>query len=130
MRAPIKMDVIRDRASLAREVDDERIENVYRLQVMNTDERAHRFTLEVGSGTDHLRKVELLTDPQPLEIPAASARLVAVRVRAEPHDARGSQPIEFVLRTVDGAGRPVALHEKSRFVVPASMDHKDSRDDH
>ncbi len=125
MRVPIKMDVIRDRASLAREVDDERIENVYRLQVMNTDERAHRFTLEVGGGTEHLRKIELLADAQPLEIPAASARLVAVRVRAEPHDARGSQPIEFVLRTVDGAGRPVVIHEKSRFVVPASMDRHD-----
>ena len=127
-RAPIKMDVIRDRGSVAREVADDRIENVYRLQVMNTDERPHRFTLEV-EGSEHLRHVELLSDRQPLEIAAVASEPVAVRVRAEPHDADGSQKIAFVLRTVDGdASRPIVIHEKSRFLVPPSLAHKDSHD--
>ncbi|MGZ5074959.1 MAG: FixG Ig-like domain-containing protein, partial [Usitatibacter sp.] len=119
MRAPMKMDVIRDRASLAREVDDEHIENVFRLQIMNTDERAHRFTLSV-EGSSHLGHVELFIDSPEhfLEIGPVSSRLVAVRVQAVPHDKEGSQPIEFELKTVDGEGPVVTLHEKSRFIVP------------
>jgi cytochrome c oxidase accessory protein FixG len=128
LRVPIKMDVIRDRSSLAREVADDRIENVYRLQVMNTAERPHRFTLEVA-GSRHLEHVELLSDPQPLEIAAVSSQPLVVRVRAAPREA-GAQPIEFVLRTVDATGRPVVLHEKSRFIVPASMVHEEEHHEH
>jgi polyferredoxin len=40
LRVPLKVDVIRDRGSLAREAEDGRIENTYRLQVMNTTETA------------------------------------------------------------------------------------------
>jgi cytochrome c oxidase accessory protein FixG len=125
MRAPLKMDVIRDRASLAREIDDSHIENVYRLQVMNTDERAHRFTLSV-EGSSHLGHVEILADaPEAFfRIDPTSVRAVTLRVRAVPHDTEGSQPIEFELKTVDGEGPDVTLHEKSRFYVPAGWAHK------
>jgi cytochrome c oxidase accessory protein FixG len=37
-RTPLKMDVIRDRGSMGREIEDGMIENVYRLQIMNTEE--------------------------------------------------------------------------------------------
>src|SRR6476661_4533117 len=36
MRTPLKMDVLRDRGAMGREVDGGVIENVYRLQIMNT----------------------------------------------------------------------------------------------
>ncbi len=119
LRSPIKMDVIRDRGNLAREVDDRHIENVYRLLIMNTDERAHRFTLSV-EGSAHLAHIELLTDPPDpfLEIAALSSRTIAVRVRAVPHDTEGSQPIEFELVIADSGARHVEVHEKSRFMVP------------
>ena len=38
VRVPLKVDVIRDRAAIAREVEGGKIENVYRLQIMNTAE--------------------------------------------------------------------------------------------
>ena len=40
LRVPLKVDVLRDRASLSREVEGGKIENVYRLQLMNTQEKA------------------------------------------------------------------------------------------
>jgi len=129
LRVPIKMDVIRDRAALAREADDERIENVFQLRIMNTDTRAHRFTLSVPD-TKHIRDVRLIADAQPMQIAPTSSRVVAVRVQARPHEAERSQPIEFVLQTVDGEDRPVVLHEKSRFLVPSSMVHEESRHEH
>jgi cytochrome c oxidase accessory protein FixG len=118
-RSPLKMNVIHDRGSLAREIDDRHIENVYKLQVINTDERPHRFTLSV-EGSSHLGHVEIAVDSPEhfLEVAATSSRLLAVRVRAVPHDAEGSQPIEFELVSADGDGASVKLHEKSRFYVP------------
>ena len=50
-RTPLKMDVIRDRGSMGREIEDGMIENVYRLQIMNTEETAHRYRISV-SGID------------------------------------------------------------------------------
>jgi cytochrome c oxidase accessory protein FixG len=107
MRVPLKVDVIRDRASLARQVEDEKVENVYRLQIMNTRETATTVTIGVKA-THALEHVEVLTDGS-LEIPATTTRTIAVRVRAEPRQGRGSVPIEFVVG-------PVV--EKSRFLVP------------
>ncbi len=47
LRSPFRVDVVRDRAALARLVEDGRIENVYRLQLMNASERAQRFEVRV-----------------------------------------------------------------------------------
>src|SRR5437763_6807227 len=43
LHQPLKVDVLRDRGVLAREVSPGVIENVYRLQIMNTDEAVHRY---------------------------------------------------------------------------------------
>ncbi len=45
LRNPLKVDVIPDRRVLAREVGGTHIENVYKLNVMNTEEREHRFRI-------------------------------------------------------------------------------------
>jgi hypothetical protein len=102
---------------------------VFQLRIMNTDARAQRFTLRVPD-TEHLRDVRLVTDGEALELAPTSSRLLAVRVQAKPHDAERSQPIEFVLATVDGPGRPVVVHEKSRFLVPSTMARKEHSDEH
>ena len=47
MRVPLKVDVIRDRGAMVREVEDGELENVYRLQVMNATESAHRYRITV-----------------------------------------------------------------------------------
>ena len=115
LRVPVKMDVIRDRASLAREVEGGRIENVYRLQLMNTEERERRVELAVAGTVGGL---EIAGGTQAVLLEPTTTRQVTVRVRAEPGGARGSQPIEFVLHSTDAAGRPFTLREKSRFLVP------------
>jgi len=116
MRVPMKVDVIRDRASLAREVDG-RIENVYRLQIMNTEERARRVTIAVR-GAAPLAGLEIAGLAQPVEIGATETASLALRVRAEPGGKRGSHPIEFVVTAEDAGARPLAIHEKSRFLLP------------
>ena len=111
VRVPVKMDVIRDRGSLAREVDDGRIENVYRLQLMNTAEKPQRVTLSAAGGPG-LEGLEVIAEGA-LELPPTTTRMVAVRVRAQPRGVRGSQELRFILDA--GEHRIV---EKSRFLVP------------
>ena len=47
LRAPFKADIVRDRGTLARLVDGGRIENVYRVQLMNGTEEKQRFRIAV-----------------------------------------------------------------------------------
>lgn len=111
-RMPLKLDVIRDRGSMGREVEGGLVENVYRLQVMNTDGRAHEFRVE-ARGLASASVVE----GGAIELPAASARAVPVRVRADPHGARtGSNPIAFTVTALDDPA--MAVTEKAVFIVP------------
>jgi cytochrome c oxidase accessory protein FixG len=109
LRPALKMDVIRDRASLAREVEGGLIENVYRLQVMNTSEHAQRVDLGVSGP---FRRLELVSE-SPLELAPTRTRMVAVRVRADPAGMKGSQKIQFQLQAPG-----IHLREPSRFLIP------------
>ncbi|HYR01028.1 MAG TPA: cytochrome c oxidase accessory protein CcoG [Casimicrobiaceae bacterium] len=113
LRNPLKVDVIRDRGALAREAAPGVIENVYRLQIMNTDESARSFTL-AAEGIPGLR-VEGVD--QPFAVAAAGSRLIPVRLQA-PADAGkpGSNAIEFVVQSSEP---PVLVRrEKSTFLLP------------
>jgi cytochrome c oxidase accessory protein FixG len=111
LRVPLKVDVLRDRASLSREVEGGRIENVYRLQLMNTQERPHRYRIAV-SGLD---TVAVASEAE-VEVPAASTRQVPVRLRIDPGAAgKGSHGIVIEVRSVDDPG--IVAREKSVFMV-------------
>jgi len=119
LRVPLKVDVIRDRGALAREVEGGLIENVYRLQVMNTDETPHQYTISASG----LRGIRVEGLSQPLTIAAAAAQLVALRLRIEPEGIeKGSHRIEFNIVASDAAGNPkpgiFSIHEKSIFFKP------------
>ncbi|WP_394701344.1 cytochrome c oxidase accessory protein CcoG [uncultured Propionivibrio sp.] len=111
-RVPLKVDVLRDRSTLYREADDERIENVFTLRVMNTDEAPHRYQIEV-SGIDGIR----LESGETIEVPGASSKtLAAVASVEEGKGKKGSNPVVFELRA-EGAPK-IAVHEKTTFYLP------------
>ena len=110
-RVPLKVDVIRDRAAIAREVEGGQIENVYRLQIMNTEEQ-ERYYYVVVSG---LPGIHMPSQSQ-FEVDGASSRLVTVRVRIAPGAAQpGTHPIQFLVSAAGIAG--VEVREKSVFIV-------------
>jgi cytochrome c oxidase accessory protein FixG len=112
LRTPLKLDVIRDRGAMGREVEDGMIENVYRLQVMNTAERAHLYRI----GVEGIASAGI-ADEDVVELDGASTRAVPVRVRVQPGNAgAGSHPIRFTLSALDDP----ALHvsEKAVFIIP------------
>jgi cytochrome c oxidase accessory protein FixG len=111
LRTPLKVDVIRDRAALARETREGMIENVYRLQIMNADERTRRYAIR-ASGLPGLKVVA----PQPVEVAGAATQAVAVAVQVDPTAVKpGSHPIVFHVEDVDDPR--ARADEKSRFFV-------------
>ncbi len=117
-RTPFKVDVVRDRASLGRLVDDGFVENVYRLQVMNATESAQRYTLAV----EGLPGV-VLTEPVQLNLGPAEAKWVTVGVKVPPDAAMnagsGMHEIRFDIQRLAHDDVPaVQLIEKSTFMVP------------
>ena len=111
LRVPLKVDVIRDRAAMSREVEGGQVENVYRLQIMNTTESARVFEVAVAG----LPTLQLETESRIL-VGSAESRMVPVRVRAALGNAgAGTHKIEFSVRATDDD--TVAVVEKSVFIV-------------
>ncbi len=111
LRVPMKVDVIRDRGALARMVDQGRIENVYRLQIMNATEDRQLIRLAV----EGMEGIALASEPV-VEVLPTEVRTLAVRVQVPPGAASGSHPIVFRLQS--GTDEAIRVDEKTTFLVP------------
>ncbi|HVO88473.1 MAG TPA: cytochrome c oxidase accessory protein CcoG [Casimicrobiaceae bacterium] len=120
LRNPLKVDILRDRGSLAREVGAGVYENVYRVQIMNTDEKARSYTIRA----EGIEGLQVTGVDQPVAIEGAASRLLALRLQLDTTAAGkpaesvqpGTHKIEFVIQAVDDA--KVERHEKSSFIIP------------
>ncbi|WP_413899498.1 cytochrome c oxidase accessory protein CcoG [Rhodoferax sp.] len=111
LRLPFKVDVVRDRGAQARVVAGGRIENVYRLQIMNATEAQQRYRIS-ASGLPGL----VLGSDNEVLIDSTQSRWVAVRVELPAQVAKpGTHVIRF---EVDSVGQSARVSEKSVFVVP------------
>jgi cytochrome c oxidase accessory protein FixG len=123
MRNPMRLDVMRDRGALAREVEGDKIENVYRLQIMNASENPLDVDLKVSG----LPEVKLL-DAQGNEIghlrlASASNLLIPVKVRVEMDDVEpGKHRLTFAVEGHEAGKDAVATvyhrDEMTNFIVP------------
>ncbi|PXW97455.1 cytochrome c oxidase accessory protein FixG [Sphaerotilus hippei] len=114
-RPTLRLNAMRDRGVMARQVEDGRIENVYRLQAMNASATPRELQLQVR-GPDGLA---LASDTR-LQLAPAEARTVSVTVQLEagPAQALAGQivPIRFELQDL-ATGTDTALAD-STLVVP------------
>lgn len=111
MRTPFKVDVVRDRATLARITENGGIENIYRLQVMNASEKDKTFQLSVKG----MQSIEIATETE-VKVAAAQAHWVVLRVTIPYGSAdAGSHKIVFDIKDTSGTD---VIHEKSVFLVP------------
>ena len=112
VRIPLKVDILRDRTTLYREGDDGRIENIYTFHIINTDESAHRYALEV-SGVDGIQ----ISGDQIVEVPATANKKILIVASVEDGAAsQGSHPIFFNIRAM--GNDKIAVHEKTAFFMP------------
>ena len=111
LRTPLKVDVVRDRGALSRIAEGGKLENVYRLQVMNATEERQRYRI-TATGLDGLR---VATEAE-VSVGPAESRWVPVRVQIDYGSAApGSHPIRFNIDDTDGNTH---VSEKSVFLVP------------
>ena len=111
VRTPLKVDVVRDRAALSRIVAGGKLENVYRLQIMNATEEPQRYRLSA----DGLEGLALVSEGE-VAVGPAESRWVAVRLQIPYGSARpGSHVIHFNIGTAAG---DIHVSEKSVFLVP------------
>ena len=111
LRSPFRVDVDRDRASLARIVSGGKIENVYRLQVMNATENMQSYRI-TATGLPGL----MLASDGTFSVDATGSRWVPVTLQL-PYEAAtpGSHEIHFEVEAINAPGR---VSEKSIFLVP------------
>lgn len=117
-RDVLKVDVIRDRGALGREVPGGLIENVYRLQIMNTAEAPLTINLRAdGLPGLEIRPAGKQADSFTLD--GASNQLVPVVVRLPVTQAQpGLHTIHFTVNGTDTHGKQVSATEESSFYVP------------
>ncbi len=121
VRDPFRVDVVRDRASLARIVGDGLVENVYRLQIMNAAEHPQQYRVAVQGLPG-----AVLGDGSPgtVSLSAAEARWVTLSVQIPFETAQqagpGAHPMVFLIERTAGPDEPkaVTLTEKTTFIVP------------
>jgi cytochrome c oxidase accessory protein FixG len=113
-RSPVKLDALRDRGTLSRPVAGGKIENLYRLQILNTEERSRRFLMQVKAADG--KALHIVSEANPVEVGATQTLLIGVRVQGDPTQfAKGANKIEF---SVSAADEPqVAARAKSTFIV-------------
>jgi cytochrome c oxidase accessory protein FixG len=112
-RAPVAVDVIRDRNALYRLLDDGRVENVYTVKILNKTEKPQRVRVDVsGAG-------EIELDPSPAQFTVASGEVypAAVRVRRPAYEPLGAQDITLRVTRLDDPGITAAAD--ARFLAPA-----------
>jgi hypothetical protein len=112
-RVPVAFDVLRDRNAPYREARDGRIENVYRLKVLNMEEQPRTYLLRATG----LPGITVDYEAGDLDVAAGQVRDVPVRLRVAPGDLREpSNRIELELVAADDP--QIRVREATRFLGP------------
>ena len=118
MRTPLKVNVIRDRGALAREVEGAFIENTYRLQINNTGNHAHVFLIK-PVGKDGLENLKALGDVK-VDVAGGAVKTAIISVQMPIDQAnaltKGSHPIQIQVQSLDQPDLKVS--EKAVFFTP------------
>jgi cytochrome c oxidase accessory protein FixG len=100
-RVPLRVDVVRDRATLSKETSEGLIENVYRLQLINKDNQTHRYTISA----EGINGLQVIAGSR--EISAAPLQTIDIPVSliADPVELKGrSIEVRFTIQADDNPG--------------------------
>ena len=97
-RVPLNVGVVRDRAALSKETDEGMIENVYRLQIINKDGQAHRYTIQAHG----IENLELETATRDIAAAPLQTIDIPVSLTADPAELKGrSIAVTFTIQATD-----------------------------
>jgi len=113
-RYELRMNVLRDRNALYRELSSGRIENVYTLKVLNKSDRNHPLTLFVKGAPN----LTVETEPSRPVALAGEMTVITARVQASPTDGDAGGH-DIVLEVRSEAAPEISASARSRFFMPA-----------
>ncbi len=112
-RTPLRLDAIRDRNSLYRELAGGEIENVYSLKLLNLDTQPHTYTLSVD-GPEGMR---LELESRDLTLDSGEVRRIPVRVLI-PRSGLSGTGLDIVFRARAEDSPALEADAESRFLAP------------
>jgi len=124
-RDSFRVDVVRDRGVMARLTDGGKLENVYRLQIMNATETPQHYQIQAIGLKDLEVELENMEEAEHIEnkeenrsilVKPAEARWVIVDLKIPDGSVEsGSHKIEFLIQSLETKEK---ITEKSIFLVP------------
>jgi cytochrome c oxidase accessory protein FixG len=125
LRNSFRVDVVRDRGVMARLTEGGKVENVYRLQIMNATETTQHYQLAVKGLKDIEIESENMEDAEGIEdkeensvvlVKPAESRWVIVDLKIPDGSLKpGSHKIQFEIQSLETKEKIV---EKSTFIMP------------
>ena len=112
-RAPLHIDVIRDRNALYREIPGDRIENVYTLKILNKSDVSHAMIFSASGLPD----IKIETDPANLTLEGGQIRSIAARVSSA-RSALTAGGHDIVLRVQAADDDQLQAEGEARFIAP------------
>ncbi len=110
-RVPLRVEVIRDRLTLSRTNDEGRLENLYTLQILNMENRPHRYKLSASGAED----IHVTVDDKLLQVGAQDTAQIPIRLEVEPDELKG--PSTTIMIRVQSEDDPELVREvKSSFL--------------
>jgi len=121
-RNPLRVDIMRDRGALAREVEGVRIENIYRIQIMNASEHPMKVQVK-ATGLNDLKILSSQgTEITEINVGPASNQLLPIKMSTTiGQNLSGNYPIHFNVVAQELLGDKVVMRtreEKSTFIIP------------
>lgn len=110
-RVPLRVEVIRDRLTLSRTNEDGKLENLYTVQILNMQNRSHRYLITATGADD----IVVIANSRNLTAGAQQTINVPVRLQIDPINLKGSStPIMIRVQSQED---PELVHEtKSSFL--------------
>jgi cytochrome c oxidase accessory protein FixG len=110
-RVPLRVEVIRDRLTLSRSSEDGRLENLYTVQILNMEDKAHHFLVSATGADD----IQVVADERNLRAGPQETINVPVRLLIDPINLKG--PSTPVMIRVQSQDDPELVREtKSSFL--------------
>nr|WP_242444459.1 cytochrome c oxidase accessory protein CcoG [Advenella sp. S44] len=120
MRTPLRVDIVRDRGVLGREVPGGLIENVYRIQIINMSEKDQNFAVKAVS-----RDIPAVTvlagddNSQQIAVPAFSNQWIPIVIRVPVEgSAKGLHPLTLLIENTDKTADKLSVEQDTTFFVP------------
>ncbi len=110
-RVPLRVEVIRDRLTLSRTNDAGQLENLYTLQILNMENRAHRYKISASGADD----IQIAVNEKLLQVGAQDTAQVPIRLQIDPSSLKG--PSTPIMIRVQSEENPELVREvKSSFL--------------